>query len=418
LKINKHLTIHAPHIILERIFVLVALFLSSSALFPFIFGTNQSIGESEGNPIIVQLLWFAIYLISTVMLIKQYENSSHFILIFIKNNKFLFILTLLTIFSVFWSGEPLLTIKRSISLIGTTVFAIYLSSRYKWNDLLFLLYLCSVCVIVLSFIFVFYFPELGVHNDIYHNGSWRGIFIHKNILGRMMILSFMACFIYTFSQKKFKPLGLIFTFLSLVLLFFSKSTTALIILLILILTLFIYRIFYLNKYLLISVVVLIIGLIGLFISWIITNFEDLVIMFNKDITLSGRTLLWEAVFYMIYQHPWIGYGYNAFWLGWDGPSSYVWRITNWDPKFSHNGYLEIWLQLGILGLSLFLISLINNFYRIIVVIRNEKKFQFVFFMLFLVFTFVYNFTESTLLMSNFIFWILYVIISIKLSNKI
>jgi len=89
--------------------------------------------------------------------------------------------------------------------------------------------------------------------------------------------------------------------------------------------------------------------------------------FGRDATFSGRTSLWEgAIAVAEAQHPILGAGYRTFWTetGAEGVRHY---IQNWGkmPAHGHNGYLDVWLELGIPGLALFFAFLCVNAVRLI-----------------------------------------------------
>lgn len=73
----------------------------------------------------------------------------------------------------------------------------------------------------------------------------------------------------------------------------------------------------------------------------------------KDATFTGRTFIWEFTWNHILARPWLGYGYQGFWnIGADSPRfkadmSFIANLLH-----SHNGYLQVWLELGIGGLFL------------------------------------------------------------------
>jgi len=79
---------------------------------------------------------------------------------------------------------------------------------------------------------------------------------------------------------------------------------------------------------------------------------------GRDLTFTGRTEIWEKVLSMKV-NPLIGVGYESFWLG-D-------ILSKWDdyfsaPNQSHNGYLEIYVNLGIVGLG-FIAGIFVSFTR-------------------------------------------------------
>ncbi len=87
----------------------------------------------------------------------------------------------------------------------------------------------------------------------------------------------------------------------------------------------------------------------LFAALLIDSGSGLVAAVGRDTTLTGRTQLWSKVWTMIVD-PLFGTGFESFWLG--DRVDQIWRIYWWQPNQAHNGYLEIFLNLGVTGLAL------------------------------------------------------------------
>jgi exopolysaccharide production protein ExoQ len=83
-----------------------------------------------------------------------------------------------------------------------------------------------------------------------------------------------------------------------------------------------------------------------------TQYQHLAVSVGKDATLSQRTIIWAAVWNSIVEHPYLGYGYSAFWNGLNGPSQRVVLIADWGVEQAQNGYLDLWLTMGIGGVAL------------------------------------------------------------------
>jgi O-antigen ligase len=112
---------------------------------------------------------------------------------------------------------------------------------------------------------------------------------------------------------------------------------------------------------------------------------------GRDTTFTGRASLWEDVINLS-GNPIIGVGYESFWLG--QRIAALWEKYPFKPMTSHNGYLEIYLNLGIIGLVLLAGVLLFAYRRIQrELIANFECGQFgiaVFIILL-----IYNFTEAS-----------------------
>ena len=77
---------------------------------------------------------------------------------------------------------------------------------------------------------------------------------------------------------------------------------------------------------------------------------DMAAAVGKDPTLTDRTTIWAFLLGM-HTNPLIGTGYESFWLGprlqWFWQEAGVGHLNE-----AHNGYLEVYLNLGIIGLLL------------------------------------------------------------------
>jgi O-antigen ligase len=87
---------------------------------------------------------------------------------------------------------------------------------------------------------------------------------------------------------------------------------------------------------------------------------------GRDGTLTGRTELWPIVIALT-DHPVLGTGFESFWLG--ERLQKIWDVYWWHPNEAHNGYLEIYVTLGWVGLGLVAAVAING-YRSIAIAYN------------------------------------------------
>jgi exopolysaccharide production protein ExoQ len=92
---------------------------------------------------------------------------------------------------------------------------------------------------------------------------------------------------------------------------------------------------------------------------------------GKDPTLTGRTETWKLLLSLPI-NPWLGTGFESFWMGnrlqqlWDA-------LPNFYLNEAHNGYIEVYLNLGWVGVSLIGLILITGYRDIIDAFRRNPE---------------------------------------------
>jgi len=107
---------------------------------------------------------------------------------------------------------------------------------------------------------------------------------------------------------------------------------------------------------------------------------------------------------MILERPVLGYGFSGFWEGASSEASVVESNIGWSPSYSHNGYLEITLSLGFVGLLLFLWILRTGFRRALFYAENPQSISDLWPLAFLVFFTIHNLAECSILWQNCLEW--------------
>ena len=81
---------------------------------------------------------------------------------------------------------------------------------------------------------------------------------------------------------------------------------------------------------------------------------------GRNMTFTDRTLLWTDILNDASANPVLGVGIGAFWVGPIGYAMYPlpnWsqKTPGWRPEEGHNGYIDVYVELGFVGLILLLI---------------------------------------------------------------
>ncbi|WP_392353840.1 O-antigen ligase [Brevundimonas sp. LF-1] len=205
-----------------------------------------------------------------------------------------------------------------------------------------------------SLISVFALPGFGVHADV-NAGMWRGLWYEKNQLGMVMAVGLIsaAALMAAQEQKADRNLALIALVVCAVALLGSQSKTALIMAMLgaglVVLCRAIRRMG--PVFGVIAVWCLGVALFGGL--WIWSEFSvEILALFGKDPSLTGRTEIWDAIGRMTERKPWLGYGYSAFWLPHAEPMEWIRHETGWRVPSAHQGWLDLRAELGWTGVGL------------------------------------------------------------------
>lgn len=392
----------------EQGFAVAVLFLSTNALLPLLrLGNSYEsvVGLAAGDPM-VQRTWLAMYAVTSVLILRHHR----LVRAALGGNATLWGLVGLAVLSAGWSVAPTLTLRRSVALLGTTAFGLYLAARFSRREVLILLLSALGISAVLSLAFALVLPSYGIVN------GWRGVYLHKNSLGRVMALGVTLWLPLMIFDRRYPIIAPVFLSVSVALLLLSNSTSSWVVCVAVIACLPVLRLLRSHA----GVVGAMLMGIGIAVPvgaiWLAGNAQAIFALFGRDATLTGRTEVWRLVWERIAERPWLGYGYSAFWRGDTGPSGRLIAVLDEVFSSAHQGLLDLWLDLGLAGILLFANSFILSSRRAYASLRREPGVDGTFPALFLIFLLISNLTESNILTQNSVLWILYVVVSVQLAT--
>jgi len=120
--------------IIDDTFTLAVLFLATGAFQSFLVDPADPKSATDGSTFL-QLVWFVVYVCVVFRLIPHYRQ----VIALVRANRCLFLLVLLAVFSIVWSQDPSLTLRRGVALLATTLIGIDFAIRYSVRDQLRLL---------------------------------------------------------------------------------------------------------------------------------------------------------------------------------------------------------------------------------------------------------------------------------------
>ena len=381
----------------ENAFAVASLLLFSQGFYTVVLG--GAIGGDEGDidSAILRYSFLLIYLITFALLGFRLSRT----LAYLNTNKWLLVLTGLAVFSVSWSSVPSISLRQAIALIGSTGFAIYLASRFTFEEQLKILGWSFGIGLFTSFLFAFLIPAYG----IMPSGSWRGIYPHKNGLGESMFVCFLTFYFLSISAKKHQLLFKTCCLLSVVLILLGQSVTSLVS------VIFIFStaqglklVSFKSKKRVLGILLFLIA-VAMILFLLVININTLLGLYDRDITLTGRTPLWESLWVFIEKKPWLGYGYGSFFSGLHRETDIIWKVHDWVPPHAHNGFIQVWLYIGVIGLAIFSIGYFYSIFNALFKYLVSKELKMLWIFLLLLYTIFFNLTEVSFL-SRGMLWIL------------
>ncbi len=277
--------------------------------------------------------------------------------------------------SILWSDLPYFTFKHWIKAVEDLVMVLIV-----WTDhdpvmaIRRILTRAGFILIPLSLLFCKYYPDLGRGFDKDWNTVYNGVADTKNKLGIICMifgLTSLWCFLGTYRERKSPArtrrllahsilMGFVIVQFGM-----AHSATASVCLVLSAAVMAVICRSSGTKAARVHVAVvaaLCCALVPLFIA------PSLVTDVGRDTTFSGRTVIWHILPRFV-GNPWLGAGYETFLSG----PRLVQLKAIIDKTFqeAHNGYLEVWLNLGWIGVSLFALVVITGYRNAVAAFQRD-----------------------------------------------
>ncbi|MEW1810251.1 O-antigen ligase family protein [Pseudarthrobacter phenanthrenivorans] len=265
-----------------------------------------------------------------------------------------------------WSILPSETLLGGAALAVLTITAYWIAAKVSLPSFINGLIAGAFTALLLSLLLAAVRPDLGLVAEAYKFGSLRGIYEHRNQMGYTMtigvvglamngriwrgsrrtwaillLVAFVGAVGYSASSSALAMTAFALI-LALVVRSISKSKVKL-------------RLFLLTHYV----------LVGAFGCWLVFNqFGAVTGLLGRDETLTGRTTIWPPVIEAWSYSPMLGYGWGAVWSDDSFVADWVSRqVDGYRVYHAHDSYLDVLIQIGIIGLIAFGLCLLFSLFR-------------------------------------------------------
>jgi len=281
--------------------------------------------------------------------------------------------------SLAWADDPMVSLKRWVKAVGDFVMVLLILTEVDPEAAVRRLY-ARVGFVLLPFsvLFILYYPALGTSYDpSEHVTMYTGVATFKNLLGVLCMtcgLGALWSFLHAWQSRdapnrrgQLLAQG-ITVLLAVGLVIRADSMTSL------------------SSFALAGAVLVAASLgwfrqrppavIGVCLAMIsaagfalfLSSGAGILQELGRNPTLTGRTLIWKAVLAQPI-NPWIGAGFESFWMG--NRMQSVWSMSQVGIQQAHDGYLELYLNLGRIGLVLLGILIVTGYRNGVALYRRD-----------------------------------------------
>ena len=381
----------------------------------------------EGNP--VDQAVYGMLIVAGILVLANRGVGFHQLS---KNNSWIILFFLYEGISFAWSDFPFVSFKRWIKASGDFVMVFVLcSDPYPVRAITAALKRSGYVLIPLSLLFCKYYEDMGRVIDDWGRSYYTGVTLDKNMFGYLLFaygLFFASGLVCAFRQDSSSRATTRTDLLSYALLLamvawltpVADSKTSLFALVTGIAVILALQFSKVQRHLWSFLIATV--LIAAISNALFSVNSAVLEASGRDATLTGRTGIWQTVLSEPI-NPLLGTGYASFWLG--ERLQRIWDLYPRTPLIqAHNGYIEAYLNLGVVGVALLggvLWTALRNARRRLLAAHyttgnlDDSLFQ-TFGIAYILAYLVYNTTEATFVGLNFLF-IIFLLVAFDIEQR-
>jgi len=401
------------------------LIVSSRPVAQWFYSASDAVSDASevgSSPIDATVLTILIIL-GLFILSKRWGKCSQVL----TNNIWLILLVLYCFISISWSDYPSVSFKRWVRGLGTLIMVLVVMTEVcPFETVRTMIRRSAFLTVSLSILVIRYFREIGVYYESWGARGFAGVTTGKNPLGRLcMILgTYFAWEIFTnWKNKNHKSITLYrselfvnITFVIMILWLLRKadSATSLGCLIIGIGVLLLLSYSSIRKNITFITVALVLVVIIILLLDLDSDFLGIFTKsMDRDLTLTGRTEIWKLCLKFV-ENPLIGVGYDSFWLG--ERLDLFWGKVEGHPVQAHNGYIDVYIQIGIIGLFAIAAVMISIYNRIRKTLVNDFELGSIQCIVFIQYL-IYNIPEDAFKLHS-LYWFSFLLIELIVRNGV
>ncbi|MCP2031684.1 O-antigen ligase [Okibacterium sp. HSC-33S16] len=291
------------------------------------------------------------------------------------------------VLSVAWSAYPSASLLTLTGTLLTTIVGVYLALALTWTEVVHALGVALKWVLGLSILFELWvalvvrapvlplFVDFGgkeppllamwSRNVLLEGGRIQGILGNSNLLAVVALLGILVFGLQLAAGTVRRSWGIVWLALAAIIFVLTRSSTmilaAVAAAIVLAAVLLIRRSTTPRARSGVYVGLAAIGLAGILFVTVFSNV--FLALFGKSSDLTGRLGIWDKVIGLAQERPWFGWGYSSPWIPWVEPFDGFIVRRGVEQLHAHNAWLDVWLQLGVIGVVLFAAVIVSLTWR-------------------------------------------------------
>lgn len=288
--------------------------------------------------------------------------------------------------SIAWSFYPLASLLAVTVQWSTTVAGLAVALTLEWHELLRVLGWVLRAILGLSYLFEFIVsafirhpvfpvwlsPDDPAHpakllywsrNLLFEGGKIQGIVGNSSLLAMVALIALIVFSIQLASRSVGRLTGWVWVVVAVATIGITRSATVVIALaavaVVATAILLIHRI-HRRRGAAYGAIALVVA--GLVTAGLVFR-APLLAALGKSSTFTGRIDIWEKVIGLAGQRPAAGWGWISYWMPWVPPYDHLIVKGGVQVLHAHNAWLDVWLQLGVIGLVVFAALVLSTLAR-------------------------------------------------------
>ncbi len=352
----------------------------------------------EGNPI-ERVFHTVLIAAGVVILIRRRLNWKKLF----RQNSWIWLYFIFAALSFIWSDYPFVSFKRWIKTLGAVIMVLVILTEDRPYDAIgIILRHIAFLLLPLSVLFIKYYPSLGkAYHHFTGTSMYTGVASQKNGLGAICLISSIYFFWKLLLNRKgemnfghrlhFSIYLIVFPMIAWLLYMANSATSSACV----VLAVCLFLVARLPAFAKKPRRIVTFGIVCIVLFGIMDLAFDvegtIITMLGRRSDLTTRVPMWEDLLSMV-KNPIVGYGYESFWLG--ERRDIVKQLWGVDRQ-AHNGYLQMYLDLGFIGLFFllgWLLSGLRKVHRNLAINYPAAMLK----LCFIVVAALYNWTEAAL----------------------